>query len=217
MEEDNLDAKSSKLDSDPVEETLTLLSDPVYWQEVLEDDLFFKGNVESASMLAAGFVEGMNETYKIKRDQNMIPGGFSVPSVITGNDTDQAGAHIERGVVRLPGKLNEHSARSPGEIVTETDEDGNVVFEGKLEDWYVLAGAEEMNHVIDLQSSNKPGRKKYVPNVERTTTSDYDSSDLEFRSLGTRLLIAKKRGMSPETVRGLERRVKNAADLRHKS
>ncbi len=186
------------------------------WRYELSDTLGFYGNIDNAAHLMNKYVEGMAATYEIRKEQGKIDDTVEVPTPEF--HAGPRGTYVNREKNRIYisiQELSDESKHDPRSKIIIEGENHDPVFDGTIEDNYVLDAAEEMTHSLDIRRNSLPNENvAYKENNDSQSVAEYDASDMEYRGLGIRVLVAQRKSMPQRTQEVLKARLKNAMEIR---
>ncbi len=187
------------------------------------DDWSLESNSPLAHEYIRFFIEGMRETYRLKKKQRKIPSTFHVPQVKFHRPLKGAFStrtQFENGkyattIFIHPDYFRPFLALNAETEITLTAEvDEQIQFSGSVRDFFLDMGREEMDHAI-YDSHDLPAAVEFRSSDKAKLSSvHYDAQDHEYRALGTRIRKFMDTDASQETIDSLMRRLKAAIRLR---
>jgi len=171
------------------------------WSEYIKGNFpDFKGNVENASTLLLSFADGIKATCKDKDLKTMLPFALVnsegvINSPFISND--------EYGFLIRLSQLERDSQNIEGNCSLQR-KTGEVIFTGKIQDFYKLVGAEESHHHWFRKEKIDYKYPKHTPTD--LSVVEYDSQEIEYQALEWQLKLAISESMTDRTVKLLKDR-----------
>ena len=181
------------------------------WKKYINENLpKFEGNIDNASKLLMAVTKGVKETCKDKEMDSMLPFALvNSEGIINASFI----VNDEYGILIRLSQL-ERDSLVVGSDLSIQRKTGEIVFTGKMEDFYELVGAEESHH-----HWYRSQHKTDYDNKEPTEVSvvEYDSKEIEFQALEWQLNLSVKKSMPDPTIKLLRERYENAKEFRAKN
>lgn len=172
------------------------------------------GLTDRGRELLMGFLAGIVEVEEAEAEMVARRGEISLGLILDGEESQEtayACNEVNSGESLI--MISRNFLNRAGELVADARSrlkrsDGEVEFDGCVDDYIFLRGVEEAHHAY-FYSDTMPE----FPDPNAVPLADYDAQEHELTGLSYQLEVAQRKRLPPETISFLEKRIATAKSV----
>lgn len=195
-----------------------ILGSTKVWKKYLADQFpgFFDENINNAALFMNCLEQGALYAFSNIARKGL---NITVPKIrITLNDEDLPSTAFcwdnGKSIWITQSCLQHLIPDNPRKIMKlNSSQDDEVIFAGRLTDYFKLVGVEEGHHSVYLQVKGRPDVYNWA-GAEKQTITEHDAQEIEYRALLWQIRYAQQHKLPTVTQRALNQRLNNARQFR---